>query len=94
VKPTPARGELDQALRRLHNLRTERGAALEAGDHAAVTRLDEQEVIVLDDVVNPISAELISQRSHHGCPKKRTHTATQSVSSAGEQHSACAGPPV
>jgi hypothetical protein len=49
-RETDPRGELDQALRRLHNLRTERGAALEAGDHATVTRLDEQEVSVLDDV--------------------------------------------
>jgi hypothetical protein len=51
-RETDPRLELDQALRRLHTLRTERGAALDAGDHAAVTRLDEQEVSVLDDVAH------------------------------------------
>jgi hypothetical protein len=51
-RETDRRLELDQALRRLHTLRAERGAALDAGDHAAVTRLDEQEVSVLDDVAH------------------------------------------
>jgi hypothetical protein len=57
-RETDPRGELDQALRRLHNLRTERAAALEASDHIAVTRLDEQEVSVLDDVA--YAAEVVN----------------------------------
>jgi hypothetical protein len=57
-RETDPRGELDQALRRLHTLRAERSTALEAGDHAAVTRLDEQEVSVLDDVA--YAAEIVN----------------------------------
>ena len=59
-RETDPRGELDQALRRLHTLRSERSAALEAGDHAAVTRLDEQEVSVLDDVA--YAAEIVNDQ--------------------------------
>jgi hypothetical protein len=55
---TDPRGELDQALRRLHTLREERGAALDAADHCAVTRLDEQEVSVLEDVA--YAAEVVN----------------------------------
>jgi hypothetical protein len=55
---TDPRGELDQALRRLHTLREERGAALDAADHSAVTRLDEQEVSVLEDVA--YAAEVVN----------------------------------
>ena len=51
-------GELDQALRRLHTLREERGAALEAADHNAVTRLEEQEISVLEDVA--YAAEVVN----------------------------------
>ena len=57
---TDPRGELDQALRQLYTLRSERSAALEAGDHAAVTRLDEQEVSVLDDVA--YAAEIVNDQ--------------------------------
>jgi hypothetical protein len=57
-RETDPRGELDQALRRLHTLRAERGTALERGDQAAVTRLDEQEVGVLDDVA--YAAEIVN----------------------------------
>jgi hypothetical protein len=57
-RETDPRGELDQALRRLHTLRAERSTAFEAGDHAAVTRLDEQEVSVLDDVA--YAAEIVN----------------------------------
>lgn len=57
-RETDPRGELDQALRRLHTLRAERSTALESGDHAAVTRLDEQEVSVLDDVA--YAAEIVN----------------------------------
>ena len=42
--------ELDQALRRLHTLRQQRGTALDAGDTHTVERLDEQEVDLLIDV--------------------------------------------
>lgn len=59
-RETDLRSELDQALRRLHTLRAERSAALEAGDHSAVTRLDEQEVSVLDDVA--YAAELVNDQ--------------------------------
>ena len=59
TRETDPRGDLDQALRRLHTLREERGAALEAGDHAAVTRLDEAEVSVLDDVAH--AAEVVNE---------------------------------
>ena len=59
-RETDPRGELDQALRRLHTLRAERSTALEAGDHAAVTRLDEQEVSVLDDVA--YAAEIVNDQ--------------------------------
>ena len=59
-RETDPRGELDQALRRLHTLRSERSAALEPGDHAAVTRLDEQEVSVLDDVA--YAAEIVNDQ--------------------------------
>src|ERR1700694_1872168 len=45
---TDPRGELDQALRRQATLREDRGAALDAADHSAVPRLDEQEVSVLE----------------------------------------------
>jgi hypothetical protein len=45
---------------RLHTLRSERSAALEAGDHAAVTRLDEQEISVLDDVA--YAAEIVNDQ--------------------------------
>jgi hypothetical protein len=55
---TDPRGELDQALRRLHTLREERGAALEAANHNAVTRLDEQEISVLEDVA--YAAEMVN----------------------------------
>ena len=55
---TDPRGELDQALRRLHALREERGAALDAADFSTVSRLDEQEVTVLDDVA--YAAELVN----------------------------------
>ena len=57
-RETDPRGELDQALRRLHTLRQQRGTALEAGDQAAVTRLDEDEVSVLDDVA--YAAEIVN----------------------------------
>lgn len=57
-RETDPREELDQALRRLHTLRAERSTALESGDHAAVTRLDEQEVSVLDDVA--YAAEIVN----------------------------------
>jgi hypothetical protein len=59
-RETDPRGELDQALRQLHTLRSERSAALESGDHAAVTRLDEQEVSVLDDVA--YAAEIVNDQ--------------------------------
>ena len=59
-RETDPRGELDQALRHLYTLRSERSAALEAGDHAAVTRLDEQEVSVLDDVA--YAAEIVNDQ--------------------------------
>ena len=59
-RETDPREELDQALRRLHTLRAERSAALESGDHNAVTRLDEQEVSVLDDVA--YAAELVNDQ--------------------------------
>ena len=59
-RETDPRGELDQALRQLHTLRSERSAALEAGDHAAVTLLDEQEVSVLDDVA--YAAEIVNDQ--------------------------------
>jgi hypothetical protein len=59
-RETDPRGELDQALRQLYTLRSERSAALEAGDHAAVTRLDEQEVSVLDDVA--YAAEIVNDQ--------------------------------
>jgi hypothetical protein len=59
-RETDPREELDQALRRLHTLRAERSTALEAGDHAAVTRLDEQEVSVLDDVA--YAAEIVNDQ--------------------------------
>ena len=59
-RETDPRGELDQALQRLHTLRSERSAALESGDHAAVTRLDEQEVSVLGDVA--YAAEMVNDR--------------------------------
>jgi hypothetical protein len=52
--------ELDQALRRLHTLRAERAAAPGFGDHNAVTRLDEQEVSVLDDVA--YAAEIVNDQ--------------------------------
>lgn len=55
---TDPRGELDQALRRLHALREERGAALDAADFHTVSRLDEQEVTVLQDVA--YAAELVN----------------------------------
>lgn len=55
---TDPRGELDQTLRRLRTLRQERGTALEAGDYNAVTRLDEQELSILDDVAH--AAELVN----------------------------------
>ena len=46
---------------RLHTLRSERSAAaLESGDHSAVTRLDEQEVSVLDDVA--YAAEIVNDQ--------------------------------
>ena len=60
-RETDPRGELDQALRRLHTLRQQRGTALEAGDQAAVTRLDEEEVSVLDDVA--YAAEICQRRA-------------------------------
>jgi len=59
-RETDPRGELDQALQRLHTLRSERSAALESGDHSAVTRLDEQEVSVLDDVA--YAAEIVNDQ--------------------------------
>lgn len=59
-RETDPREELDQALRRLHTLRAERAAALESDDHNAVTRLDEQEVSVLDDVAD--AAELVNDQ--------------------------------
>ena len=59
-RETDPRGELDQALRRLHTLRSERSAALESGDHSAVTLLDEQEVSVLDDVA--YAAEIVNDQ--------------------------------
>lgn len=55
---TDPRGELDQALRRLHTLREERGAALDAADMSTVTRLDEQEISVLEDVAD--AAEVVN----------------------------------
>jgi hypothetical protein len=57
-RETDPRGELDQALRRLHTLRQQRGTALEAGDQAAVTHLDAEEVSVLDDVA--YAAEIVN----------------------------------
>jgi hypothetical protein len=57
-RETDPRRELDQALRRLHTLRKQRGTALEAGDQAAMTRLDEEEVSVLDDVA--YAAEIVN----------------------------------
>ncbi len=59
-RETDPREELDQALRRLHTLRAERSTALESGDHSAVTRLDEQEVSVLDDVA--YAAEIVNDQ--------------------------------
>jgi hypothetical protein len=59
-RETDPRGELDQALRCLHALREERGTALEASDHIAVTRLDEEEVSVLDDVA--YAAEIVNDQ--------------------------------
>jgi len=52
--------QLDEALRRLHALRQERGTALEASDHVTVTRLDEEEVSVLDDVA--YAAEIVNDQ--------------------------------
>ena len=43
---------------RLRALRQQRGTALEAGDQAAMTRLDEEEVSVLDDVA--YAAEIVN----------------------------------
>ena len=55
---TDPSAELDQALRRLHTLRTERADALDAGHDSTVNRLDEEEVSILQDVV--AAAELVN----------------------------------
>jgi hypothetical protein len=59
-RETDPRGELDQALRRLHTLRKLRGAAAEASDYLTVTRLDEVEVSMLDDVA--YAAEIVNDQ--------------------------------
>jgi hypothetical protein len=56
---TDPRGELDQALRRLHTLRAERATASDAADHGAVTRLDEDQVAILEDVAT--AAEMVNR---------------------------------
>jgi hypothetical protein len=55
---TDPRGELDQALRRLHTLGEERAAALDSADLSTVTRLDEDEVSLLQDVA--AAAEVVN----------------------------------
>jgi hypothetical protein len=58
ARETDPQDELDQALKRLHTLRQQRGTALDTGDLSAVTRLDEAEVSVPDDVA--YAAELVN----------------------------------
>ena len=48
--------EIDPVV--VERLREERGATLDAADHSAVTRLDEQEVSVLEDVA--YAAEVVN----------------------------------
>lgn len=58
ARETDPRTELDQALKRLHALRVERSVALDTADLTAVTRLDEDEVSVLEDVA--AAAEVVN----------------------------------